>query len=161
MRKIRFDELMDIFYSKVYPEPNTGCWLWGGAVNICGYGIFKYQVLPFKTKLAHRASYLLHYGDFDYNNLQVLHKCDNPACVNPEHLFLGTHQDNMNDRKIKNRTNRIAHKGSNCGASSLTENDVREIRSMTNINQYEIAKKYGVTQPTISCIIKRKTWRHI
>lgn len=161
MRRIPENEVLTKLLSNTYPEPNTGCWLWAGMVNVSGYGIMKVASLPqFKTPLTHRISYYLHKGSFNYN-LQVLHKCDTPICVNPDHLFLGTHQDNMIDRTRKNRTNRIAPKGSKCGASFLTENQVMEIRALKGFTQYEIANKYNVTQSNIHAILTRKSWRHI
>lgn len=158
MRKIAKEELLSKMLGKTYPEPNTGCWLWGGMVNACGYGIMKLADLPqFKTPLTHRISYFLHNGEFNYK-LHVLHKCDTPSCVNPDHLFLGTHQDNMNDRTKKNRTNRIAPKGSSCGASKLDEAKVRKIRSLVGLTQREIADIYNVNQATIHYILSGKTW---
>lgn len=161
MNLVTKEKLLEKLLSKTYPEPNTGCWLWSGMVNVSGYGIMKAAALPqFKTPLTHRISYLLHKGEFNYK-LHVLHTCDNPICVNPDHLFLGTHQDNMDDRKRKNRTNRIAPKGEDQGYSKLTNEQVIEIRSITGISQKEIAKKYSVNQATISYIVQRKTWKHI
>lgn len=162
MRKIPKEELLTKLIDKTYPEPNTGCWLWSGMLNVSGYGIMKASSLPqFKTALTHRISYFLHKGDFNYN-LHVLHTCDNPSCVNPYHLFLGTHQDNMDDRKRKNRTNRIAPKGSQCGRSKVNENIVHKIRALyPTLTQYEIAEAFNLNQATVSYIISRKTWKHI
>lgn len=82
------------FLSKVSPEPTSGCWLWDGWYYTRGYGGFH---LNGHDVHAHRASYELFVGQvFDK---YVLHKCDTPACVNPAHLFLGTQQDNMQDKK--------------------------------------------------------------
>lgn len=81
------------------PEPNTGCWLWTGGTNEGGYGIFNMNL---KTVRAHRASYEFHFGRFE-KKLCVLHKCDTPACINPNHLFLGTHSDNARDMVTKKR----------------------------------------------------------
>lgn len=161
MRRVLKEELLDKMMENTYPEPNTGCWLWAGMTNGSGYGIMKVASLPqFKTPLTHRISYFLHNGEFNYA-LHVLHICDNPICVNPDHLFLGTHQDNMDDRTRKNRTNRIAPKGSKCGASSLNEDQVREIRSISGQTQRQIAERYSVNQATIYYILARKTWKHI
>lgn len=84
--------LRERFDRQYEAEPNTGCWLWTGAFLASGYGVLK----------AHRASVLLHHGPFD-DALWVLHKCDTPACVNPDHLFLGTALDNARDRVRKGR----------------------------------------------------------
>lgn len=162
MRLVPKEKLLEKLISNTYPEPNTGCWLWSGMLNVSGYGIMKCASLPqFKTALTHRISYYLHKGEFDYS-LNVLHTCDTPCCINPDHLFLGTHQDNMNDRKRKNRTNRIAPKGEKCGASKLTSTKVQNIRYLSSIlNQRELAEIFNVNQATIHYIITGKTWKHI
>lgn len=90
--------VQDRFEAFYIPEPNSGCYLWLGGYSSRGYGQFW---IDGKTVGAHAASYYIHKGDL--NGLFVLHKCDNPSCVNPEHLFLGTHQDNMDDMKSKGR----------------------------------------------------------
>lgn len=84
-------------------KTKNGCILWKGAVTPSGYG----QHIPWinnETLSAHRLAYLIHYGEFD-RKLCVLHKCDNPPCVNPEHLFLGTHKENTQDMLRKGRRN--------------------------------------------------------
>ena len=85
--------------SKVYTEPNTGCWLWPANVNPTGYGIT--YVGGVKT-LAHRASYEHHKGAIP-DGLHILHSCDVPSCINPGHLRAGTHQENMLEAKTRNR----------------------------------------------------------
>lgn len=92
--KTRFDRHVDRS-----PHPR-GCWIWTGALNKWGYGIFGWEPGK-KTMRAHRASYLLHKGD--PGAAKVMHGCDTPACVNPEHLSLGTQRHNMRDRAIKGR----------------------------------------------------------
>lgn len=87
------------FDNKVAPEPNTGCWLWYGGTNEHGYGIF---FADGRFQKAHRLAYRWAHGDFD-QSLDVLHSCDNPACVNPDHLRLGTHADNMRDMARRGR----------------------------------------------------------
>lgn len=162
MRRIDESELMQIFLDRTYPEPNTGCWLWGGQYNDGGYGVFKLVAFPFKTKLAHRCSYFLHYGPFDHDKLKVCHKCDNPACVNPEHLFIGTQQDNVIDMYTKGRSPRIGPRGESAPHAKLTEKKVAKIRSLKGKkNQYEIAEMFGVAQSSISFIMSGKTWKHI
>jgi len=154
-------ELKEKIINRSYPEPNTGCWLWGDSLNAFGYGILKASKIHKNMVTAHRVSYWVNKNPFDLS-MHVLHKCDNPCCVNPDHLYLGTHQDNMNDRTKRNRTNRIAPKGSKCGASKLTEKDIKSIRIMAcAFNQSQIADTYNVSQTTIHYILTRKTWKHI
>lgn len=106
---------------------------------------------------AHRASYILAYGNFD-KNLLVCHKCDTPLCVNPEHLFLGTHSDNIADRDKKSRQARR----SKHGKSKLTEIQVKEIRAKYIPIKYStlrLAKEYKVSQTSIYNIIINKHWK--
>lgn len=148
------------FMKKVYPEPNTGCWLWGGKINQDGYG----RTLTKHLKLynAHRLSYYLHNGDFDMK-LYVLHKCDMPSCVNPDHLYLGDQLQNMKDREDRKRG--APHFGEFNNKSKLTEHDVLEIRSAYKPYQFyfkeKMAEKYGVSIYTIYEIVSRQTWTHI
>lgn len=135
----------DQFLRHVQPEPNSGCWLWVGAVINVGYGKFQ------KGKLmsAHRASYEIFCGDIP-DGLHVLHKCDNPLCVNPAHLTLGTHADNMKDRQDRGRT--FHPTGESHGRAKLKEKDVLAIRS-SNKTQAELARFYKVS-PSLICQIK-------
>jgi hypothetical protein len=107
------------------------------------------------NKKIHRLMYELHRGIIP-PNMCVCHVCDEPACINPSHLWLGTKDDNMHDRDKKGRTT--------CGekhhSAKLTGSQVLEIRSISDTQQ-EIAKKYGIAQNTVSKIKKRKTWKHL
>ncbi len=149
--------LHEIFLENVFPEPNTGCWLWAGGRAKNGYGSFQLGGL----NTAHRYSYFFYKGDFD-QSLHILHKCDNPGCVNPDHLFSGTHQDNMDDKNRKGR-HKTLH-GSDNGNSKLTAEKVIEIRKLHDPKSYptrKLASMYGVNQRLIFNIIHRTTWRHI
>ncbi|ALC12519.1 HNH endonuclease signature motif containing protein [Sphingopyxis sp. 113P3] len=92
------------FQSRVSPEPNSGCWLWLGAANEQGRGSFRYGMAgeQKRTGLASRISYEMAIGPIP-DGMQVLHRCDVPLCVNPDHLFLGTVTDNMRDMVAKGR----------------------------------------------------------
>lgn len=101
-------DLVTKFEVKFTPEPNTGCWLWNGPHNLQGYGRFtisRKSSIGYRTQAAHRFSWLLYRGPIE-NDFWVLHKCDTPACVNPDHLFLGTRTDNVHDMAKKGRVRR-------------------------------------------------------
>lgn len=151
-------ESMKEFLKKVYPEPNTGCWLWGGAYNSNGYG----TVYPMSHKsfnLAHRYSYFIYKGGYNLK-LNVLHSCDNPACVNPDHLFLGTQNDNVLDRHKKGRT----ANGVKIKRAKLDVNKVLEIRKLYATGKHSfstLSKLYDVGDAAISKIINRQNWSHV
>ena len=133
------------FWAKVYKH-DGGCWFWTGATDKDGYGDF--QVEDKRVK-AHRFSYLLHFGDLE--DLQVLHTCDEPSCVNPDHLFLGSQADNIHDCMIKGRRY--------LRSKVLSAKQVKEIRQLhaTNLHsQRSLAKDFGVTHKTIADVIYHK-----
>lgn len=112
---------------------------------------------------AHRASWVIHYGPIP-PGMHVLHKCDNGLCVRPDHLFLGTHADNMRDMGDKGRARTPHVVGSQHAESKLTEADALQIRARYakgGIRQVDLVVEFGVRQPTISALILRKTWTHI
>lgn len=132
------------------------CWSWKGYKNPAGYGE---TCIDGVRMNAHIASWLYHFGEI-LSGLCVCHKCDNPACVNPHHLFLGTKIDNINDMVRKGRQ----ASGINSGACKLKEEDVLQIREKYQTGQYTqrlLAKLYNVSQTTILSILKRRTWKHI
>lgn len=143
------------FLSYVSPEPNTGCWLWTGRERSCGYGRMS---VANRTELAHRLAYKLFRGSIPLG-LSVCHRCDQPACVNPAHLFLGTHADNMRDKAEKGR----APLGERNGSARLTATQVRRIRARraSGATLRELAGEYGVTMAAISLIALRRKWRHV
>lgn len=134
--------IIERFMSHVMPEPNTGCWLWISYGNPKGYGHF---YVNNKTHRAHRFSYSLFVGNIP-DGIQVLHKCDTPSCVNPDHLFLGTNHKNMIDKVLKGRH-----------PSKLTQSQVDEIRTLSGTNT-SIAKKYGVDRTLITRIKDGTIW---
>lgn len=144
----------------------TRCWQWTGGSRKTGYGSFKLKFSGGVEWSAHRASWILFRGSIP-DGLYVLHRCDNPLCVNPDHLFTGTQLDNVHDMLAKNRSNytgpRNPHTGEQHHQSVLTESNVIEIRSLSDsgVSQRRIAQMFLVSQYTIWAIINRKKWRHI
>lgn len=139
--------------------PELGnCWEWIRPVSKRGYAQFRVDTI--KTG-AHRFSWELVNGKIP-DGLFVLHKCDNRKCVNPNHLFLGTNQDNMNDRNFKNRQAKL--RGELNGVSVLKDKDILEIRNKyekEGIIQSELARMYSVTPQHIWQIVHYKQWKHI
>jgi hypothetical protein len=148
---------IDKFWNKVDKTSNpNGCWIWTGYTFKRGYGLLQLKGIKWTT---HRLSYTLLKGNIP-DNMYVCHTCDNPSCVRPEHLFLGTHNDNMQDRDTKGRT----LKGNQNGNAKLTEQQVLEIRNLyvtTKISYKQLALRYNVSEYPISQIINRKLWKHI
>lgn len=144
------------FWEKVKKNAVSGCWEWTGTHVGFGHGYFS---VGSKKVLAHRFSYELHNGPIP-DGMFCCHTCDNPTCVNPAHLYLGTHAQNMADMVSKNR-----HKhGSAHHSAKLTEPQVIEIRrkyAQESATQKELANEYGVAPSAIAKIVTRKRWTHI
>lgn len=137
------------FQASFMPEPNSGCWLWIGSASPNGYGAL---VVRGKKTKAHRYSWMLHNGNIP-DGMWVLHKCDVPACVNPEHLFLGSCADNVSDRDAKGRQ----ASGERNGSAKLAPQQVDEIRKSV-LSQRKLAKIYGVSFGAISKIKTGRYW---
>lgn len=133
------------------PEPNSGCFLWFGSTTTGGYGRLGVKG---KLKLAHRVAYECAFGD--PGDLDVLHKCDVPCCINPDHLFLGVHAENMADMVAKKRQ----ACGERQGSSVLSPSDVLSIRSSL-LSERRLAKKYGVVPSTIRKARLGVTWKSL
>ena len=145
------------FSEKWIPEPNTGCHLWIAAKSGKGYGRFTARVGGAKrTHGAHRIAWTLTNGPIPAGML-VCHKCDNPPCVNPEHLFLGTPMDNTSDMKAKGR----GACGEASGGSQLTSHAVTEIRALRagGALMREIAARFGVHKTTILNVLHGNSWK--
>jgi hypothetical protein len=165
------------FWSKVAKSPDPdGCWLWTGKAMWNGYGMMGVgrQVL-----YAHRVSYELNHGPIP-DGLLVLHSCDVRLCVRPDHLSVGTQGQNIRDAVARGRFRSIsvtaAHlsgdhcpveshaRGEGVGTARLTADDVREIRRLYaagDINQDELARRFGIHTSNVSMIVNRKSWKHI
>ena len=137
-------------------DERTGCWLWQKYVMKNGYGQACWP--KGKVDYAHRASWTAFNGPIP-DGLWVLHKCDNPKCVNPDHLFLGTHSDNMKDCVTKGRFKSNIMIGEHHPATSLREDDVLSIRGDGRSDRI-IAEQYGVTRSAINKIKRRKNWKY-
>jgi HNH endonuclease len=133
-------------------EDSSGCWLWTGTADGRGYGQLSVRG---RHRKAHRVSFELEHGPIP-NELFVLHRCDKPSCVNPDHLFLGTAADNTADMVSKGRHTfgeRAVH-------AKLKERDVRAIKASAEMNK-ALAAKYGVNSSLISMIRTGKRWAHV
>ena len=140
----------DRFWSKVDKNDSNGCWIWTASImGSNGYGCFRINKTE-GTISAHRYSFILKEGKIP-DSMLVCHTCDNPICVNPNHLFLGTHKDNAIDRSAKGRTKTF---------KKLTDQEVEEIKS-SNLSQSKLSKIYNVSRASIANIIYGKTWKNI
>lgn len=137
-------------------EEASSCWLWRGYISKDGYGSFTPSHIPIR---AHRFMYKLTYGNIPPKTL-ICHTCDNPPCVNPKHLFIGTNSDNMKDASKKGRLK--GKKGTLNPLAKLTEKQVLQIRSLKGlISCRKLADIFNVSNQRISAIMIRKVWTHI
>lgn len=159
----KFISSIEGFNRSFIPEPNSGCWIWEKSLNNKGYGLL--QCGGFKG-YAHRFSYSEFKGPIP-EGMHVCHRCDNPACVNPDHLWLGTPSDNIQDCRSKGRhaADNPATKyarGANQGLAKLSEIAVEEIRLLRGaIGQRQLARRYGVSKTAIRLAQQGRTWAHV
>lgn len=147
------------FWSRVIK--GDGCWIWTGLRSAYGYGLIGRGGKQAGNMATHRVSWELHNGPIPAG-LVVCHKCDNPPCVNPDHLFVGTQRENVNDCVRKGRHRAACQKGEANGNAKLTWADVAVIRAAYvpgRVSQQSLADRFGVPQTTISKIIAGQLWK--
>lgn len=149
------------FWDKIaVSEDHNACWEWQRLRNKQGYGILK---TGGGSRRAHRYVWELFNGPIP-ESMFVCHKCDNPPCCNPSHLFLGTHQDNMQDMMDKGRTGHPAQPGEKHRSAKLNSQQVIRIRDLYESGKYsysELSDMFGVTSAQIGYIVTRKNWTHL
>lgn len=143
----------------------SGCWEWLKSTNKKGYGRVGQNCsvfLKYGERLAHRISWLVYNGPIPPDAC-VLHKCDNPKCINPKHLFLGTIGDNNRDMHAKGRATLVRARGVEHHSHRFTEEDIKAIRTrLDNGDSHRsIARDYGVQHQSIGAIHRGQTWTHI
>lgn len=138
------------FWEKI--RKTKTCWLWTTSTDTNGYGQL---VIAGKAVLAHRFSYELHKGKIPkgnwYGTSCVLHTCDTPNCVNPEHLVLGTQQDNIKDRDKKGRLF--------CKINKRIAEKIRKLYIPRKVSQYKLGKRFGISRSTVEDIVHNRIWR--
>lgn len=140
------------FWEKIVPVTESGCWIWTGATSHSGHGQFYWKG---KLSRSHRVSWEIRFGAIP-GDASVLHKCDVPCCVNPEHLFLGSQADNMRDMREKGRS----CAGEVNSHSKLTKEDVIHIRESA-FGGAQMAATFGVSHSTICDIRAGRSWKHV
>jgi hypothetical protein len=168
----------DRIWSKIYPEPNTGCWLWCGIRDRGGYG--RVYLSPGREDKAHRQVWAAVHGSPVPNGAYVCHSCDNPPCVNPDHLWLGDARANRQDARGKGRipvgdqhpSRRLPERrprGARHWKARLTEAQVLEIRARyvpghtarNRTTLADLAAEYGVGKSQIQNVVRRVQWTHL
>lgn len=151
----KYKTIQERFLDSFEAVTESGCWIWTKNLFNNGYGCLTWNN---NREGAHRFSYAHFKGAFD-SSLFVCHKCDNPSCVNPEHLFLGTPEENFDDMRKKRRHGI----GSRNGRAKLTEKDVLDIRAAEPVRGMSprLSRKYGVSVTMIRYIREGKTWKHV
>jgi hypothetical protein len=148
-RRAEGETVEEKFWSLV--DKSDGCWEWAGCRNGRGYGLFRSTI---SSMLVHR--YAAHLAGHNIEGLKVCHHCDNPSCVKPDHLFVGTQADNVADMYSKNRFSTDARK--------LTDEEAAEISeryAAGGCTQTELAREYGVSQPLVSAIVNCRVYTRL
>lgn len=140
--------------NRCVPEPNSGCWLWEGSMMNTGYGILRTKQ-PRAQHLAHRVSYAAFVKNIRHDEF-ILHHCDNPLCVNPDHLFAGTHDDNMRDMVAKGRS----CLGERNAQRRLTESEIVAIREKGGLAT-GVMDQWGISRQQACDIQTGVAWPHV
>lgn len=151
------------YTEKIAPPNENGCWLWTAA-TAKGYGTLRlHRDGKWKQSLAHRFGWEARFGPIP-EGLVICHRCDVRACQNPDHWFLGTTADNLADMRAKGRGSKpppaIGRPPGNAKLNYEIAEEIRARYAAGGIRQIDLAREYGVDQVNVSCIIRRKTWRH-
>jgi HNH endonuclease len=150
--------LWDRFHEKVSPEALTGCWIWTGAVKEKGYGVIGLGTRRQGTAKAHRVAYELHKGKIA-EGMNILHDCDNPSCVNPNHLYEGTFAQNSQDCVRRKRNFVPNNRGELSNSVKLTLEQVNIIRKKEKTGR-QYAKDFGVSKSTVFAIWRNVNWKY-
>lgn len=150
------EDLVRRFLARPVLVDEVGCWIWTGSRTKGGYGKIRSGN---RSIYAHRLSIFVHRG-VDPDGFSVCHHCDNPSCINPDHLFASTTRGNSEDAHWKGRLGRNQLRGDENGNSKLRAADIPIIRS-SSATLGELGKRYGVHATAIGMAKRRKTWRHI
>lgn len=148
-------------FQKFISPAQSGCWLWTGTGS-CTNGDYGTFWLGGRMQRAHRVSWEMNFGPIPTDKV-VCHRCDTPRCVNPDHLFLGSQQDNIADMKAKGRAQRVPKPGETNNAAKLTEANVIEIRRLDieGVTRSAMAERFGLSESQVRRIILRQRWAHV
>jgi hypothetical protein len=154
-KRVPLSVLEERLLEKAIPEPNSGCWIWMGSTTFVGYGGMWDGI---KFQKAHRISYLIYKGPIPSTH-HVCHRCDNPYCINPDHLFLGTPKENSADSVAKGRRRHGHIYGEYNRSTKLKSREVFEILCAPETwgSGQILAQRFGVSNSTISAIRSRKS----
>jgi hypothetical protein len=157
--------IIDRLLSRYIEDPITGCWNWTRAKTASGYGQlsdWNYETKTQKVLYTHRLSYEYHSGLKIPKGMDVMHSCDNPACMNPKHLSVGTRLDNVKDCRVKRRHSRGLKHSMKIAKRKLSTDDVWKIRALCQtLKQTVIARMYNVNSSTICSIHIGRSWKHL